>query len=233
MNPPLREQGTSRKKWGRWDVADGRTIYAADPAECAYAETLAWARKAIDIDLLTLFDPSEGESDEDLKDLTLETEAESEWGTRHHMPVGSVPAGWRQERLIHDIQLPESGWFVDIDAAETISAIIKHWPGVLSSAGVRELTSSQLHGENRDFTTTLAEKIRALTLYDGALPHGITYASKHDSEWLCWAVWLRALDDGKPLASEPTQASSGRVIEAPINNMPLRRVCGIFDIACH
>lgn len=232
MNPPVRT-ASDRAEWGRWDVADSRTIYAGIPQECGYAETLAWARPAIDIDLADLFDPSEGETAADLGGLTLTTEAESEWSSRHHMGVGKVAAGWRQERLIHELTLPESGWFVQVDAAETISAITRRWPDILASAGVQQLTTAHIHGEQRPLTTTLGEKIRGEVLWDGSLPHGVTYVSKHDSQWRCWAIWLRALDDGKPLSSEPTKAGHGAPIEPPATNPALHKVCGLFGIVCH
>ncbi len=140
---------------------------------------------------------------------------------------------WRDDRRIHRLTLPGSGWFVDVEAAETISAITRRWPGVLAAAGVQQLTTSHLHGEQRQLTTALAEKLRGAVLWDGSLPHGIVYSSKHDASWRCWAVWLRAFDDGKPLSNEPTRADTGVVIEAPMNNPPLRRICELFGITCH
>jgi hypothetical protein len=71
MTPPLRPHGGLRDGWGRWDVAGGHTIYGGSPEECAYAETLAWARPAISIALSELFDPSQGETEEDLTGITL------------------------------------------------------------------------------------------------------------------------------------------------------------------
>lgn len=129
--------------------------------------------------------------------------------------------------------LPQSGWFVDIESAETISAITKQWPDILNVAGVTELTTAHLHGENRRLTTTIAEKIHGSMLWDGSSAHGIVYSSKHDAQWRCWAIWLRAIDDGKTLKSETTHADDGHAIEKPNQNPALRRVAELFGFRCH
>lgn len=232
MNPPLRGVKEDRREWGRWDVVGHRTIYSGNPEPCAYAESLAWAKPAIDIQLSDLFDPSD-EDEKAVEDVTLEEAVAQEWADRHHMRLGCVPAGWRQERLLHQLVLPSGGWFVDIEAAETISAITKQWTDLLVGAEVSELTTAHLHGEKRSLTTGIAEKIHASMLADGSYAHGIIYSSKHDAGWRCWAIWLRALDDGKTILSEPTRTDSGRTIEEPNQNPALKRVSDLFGFRCH
>ncbi|EUA11415.1 RES domain protein [Mycobacterium kansasii 732] len=122
---------------------------------------------------------------------------------------------------------------MDVEAAETISAITKQWPDLLLGAGVTELTTAHLHGEKRSFTTAVAEKIHGSILSDGSYAHGIVYSSKHDVLWRCWAIWLRAVDDGKTLWSEPTHADDGHAIEEPHQNAALQRVADLFGFRCH
>ena len=236
--PPLRQESwgpkEDRREWGRWDVLGHRTIYGGSPEASAYAESLVWAKPAIDIQLSDLFDLSGDEDDDALDDLTLEEVVAQEWADRHHMKLGGVPAGWRQERLLHELVLPNFGWFVDIEAAETIAAFTRQWPDLLVGAGVtRELTTAHLHGEKRSLTTGIAEKIHGSMLWDGSYAHGIVYSSKHDVAWRCWAIWLRAIDDGKTVWSEPTRADDGHAIDEPHLNESLRRVAELFGFRCH
>ncbi|BCJ83973.1 MULTISPECIES: hypothetical protein [unclassified Mycolicibacterium] len=131
------------------------------------------------------------------------------------------------------ITLPPSGWFVDIEAAESISVLMRDYGDLLTACGVDQLTTEHLHGTDRLLTTSIAEAVHQITLSDGSLPHGIHFTSKHDRAWECWSVWLRMVDDGKHLSSEPTSAHPGDHIEPPALNKPLRQVCDLFRLICH
>jgi hypothetical protein len=226
MNPPQRVPAGDRSIWGRWDVAGHRTIYAGSPEACAYAESLAPFRPKIDIKLAELFD-------DDLEDWTLEKQVQKEWAERNHMRVAAIPQNWREERNICPLELPDSGWFVDIEAAESMAAIFQQHGHVLAAAGVEQLTTAHLHGENRILSTAIAERVHQSTLWDGSRPHGILYRSKHDGNWDCWAIWLRAVDDGKPVSAEPTRLTSTNEIKAPLHNDALRAVLKLFNLTCH
>lgn len=238
LNPPLRDMASSRSDWGRYDTPGGRTIYGASPAEASYAESLASQkvdRLLIATSMDELFDLDEQtSSDEWLIDVVR-----SEWATAHHMSPGTIAQGWREARLIHKMTLPLTGWFVEVEAAESISSITRGLRPVLVTAGVlsnetgREdmrLTTGELKGRNRSLTTEIAGWVRAQELDDGSRPHGIVYESKHSSGWACWAIWLRALDDGKEALAEPTKACDGQPISSPEHNDPLRRVASLFDL---
>jgi hypothetical protein len=162
LNPPLRTQKKPRGQWGRYDVLDHRTIYAGMPERCAYAESLAFARPDIDIELSEFFD-------DDTYFGRLEDEIIKEWTQRDHMSPRQVAAAWRNERLIYRLVLPETGWFVDIEHSDSIAAIIHSLQPALSMAGVQQLTTSHLRGENRALTTSIAEWIHKQVLDDGAL----------------------------------------------------------------
>lgn len=226
MNPPLRTAKTPRGQWGRYDVLEHRTIYAGAPEHCAYAESLAFARTDIDIELSELFD-------DDVYFGSLEDEIIQEWMDRDHMTPHQLAAAWRNERLIHEMILPASGWFVDIEHSSSIAAIVENLKPALSMAGVQQLTTSHLRGEDRALTTSIAEWIHKQVLDDGSLPLGIRYGSKHDSHWDNWAIWLRAIDDGKDASSEPTRARPGQAIDKPERNPSLRYICDLFNINCH
>lgn len=148
------------------------------------------------------------------------------------MPPRQIAAAWRNERLIYPLVLPETGWFVDIEQSDSIAAIIHSLQPALSMAGVQQLTTSHLRGEDRALTTSIAGWIHKQVLDDG-LPLGIRYGSKHDSHWTNWAIWLRAVDDGKDASSEPTRAGPGEAIGKPENNPALRKICDLYDVHCH
>jgi hypothetical protein len=226
MNPLVRTSKTSRGQWGRYDVLNHRTIYAGTPLAAAYAESLAFARPNIDIELSDLFD-------DEVNFGSLKDEIIKEWMERDHMPPGQIAAAWRNERLLYPLTLPLAGWFVDIESSASIAAIVHNLQPALSMAGVQQLTTSHLRGEDRALTTNIAEWIHKQVLDDGSLPLGIVYGSKHDSHWTNWAIWLRAIDDGKDPSSEPTRAGAGEAILKPMHNESLRLICKLFDINCH
>lgn len=215
MNPRERPEIADRGDWGRYDVPKHRTIYGATPRECAYAESLAAQRLKFapgthhDLRIRDLFDDDE--------DISFHDEIEREWLERNHMPPGKVAAGWRHERKLYSLRLPAEGYFVDVEAAESISAISR-------ALCIEWLTVGALRGEDRALTTRVAEWLWHIKLDDGSSPHGIRYASKHGSDWFCWAVWLRLMDDGGSASDEPTLADSGTAIESSDRNSPLRKV---------
>ena len=61
----------------------------------------------------------------------------------------------------------------------------------------------------RTHDTHCAVHTRKVSVRRGSLAHGITYSSKSGVNYTCYAVWLRALDDGKTLRSEPTRVVGG------------------------
>lgn len=69
---------------------------------------------------------------------------------------------------------------------------------------LRDLTVSTITGDVRAVTTHVAKWVRGLNLDDGSMPLGIRFPSKRGTNLENWAIWLRAVDDGKPVESEPT-----------------------------
>lgn len=230
LNPQQRDGIGDRSDWGRYDVAGGRTAYGASPREAAFGESLAAQRLKFTRIAPTwqdLFDdaPPPGVT-------SLLQAVELEWADRQYMPPGTVAAGWRHERLVYELRLPASGWFIDIERSESIAVVSQGLKSELAALGLQTLTTGDLRGERRDVTTTIAGWLRGQVLDDGSLPHGIRFGSKHDSTWTCWAIWLRALDDGKPLSSEPTTSDSGVEIKGWEQNEELARVVRLFGLKC-
>lgn len=233
MNPLLRPAADEdRASWGRFDVAGHRTVYGGSPRQAAYAESLARFRPALAMPLTELFD------DEDPATTVLE-EVEKEWESLLSWRPGMLPRAWRDDRLEHTLTLPTSGWFVDIEHAATVR-VVENALGreLLAIASATEgLTVAQLRGEDRSTTTAVAGWLRALTLDDGHRAHGIRYGSKHGSNWTCWAIWLRVVDDGsdpaRDVLREPTTADAGVPIGPPERNPALQEVVDLFDLTCY
>lgn len=235
MNPQLRDPSVDPdvSTWGRFDVANHRTIYGASPAEGAYGEALAVFRPAPDLADAALADLFDADDEMDPHGTVMEA-AMGEWNDLVRFVPRFLPAGWRTERLRYEITLPDWGWFIDLEHASSLAAVGAALAGQLNSLGVRgrHLTVADLRGSNRRLTTEIAAWAWKQVLDDGSLPHGIVYSSKHDSDWRCWAVWLRKVDDGHPLSAEPTSADAGTAIDHVDKNPPMRHVAKLFGLDC-
>ncbi len=189
--------------WSRWDVPGHRTIYAGAPAACSYAETLT------DLRLRPSQNSLAGKKLSDFFDL--EPDQPDDWilavlerDRVDSMNTDAISCEWRHDRKLHTLSLPAGGWFVQLDTDASISALRLGY-------GL-DITVADIYSEDRATTVRIAEIVHALVLDDGSLPHGILYRSKHGTNWNCWAIWLRALDDGHAESSEPTR----RKIESAI-----------------
>lgn len=175
---------TSRQAWGRYDVP-GHTFYVAENRGTAYAEVLSGFKRA------------NGAADplsEDAKfaGMSLEDYIEEiarEWSERDFMGLGAIPAGWRYDRGLFPVVLPDSGWLVDIEHPDSIAAIEGAIGPLLASLNVPHLTTGTLRSEERAVTTQIAEHLHASTLDTGATPLGVHFGSKHGAAW-CKAIWL-------------------------------------------
>ncbi len=233
FNPLLRyddpqDRSRQRREWGRYDVPGHRTVYGASPAAAAYGESIAFARqRLVDRVLGEFFSESDRGNTQTLGEVI-----DKEWKDKGALGPGFLPAQWRLERLEYKLQLPPEGWFVDIEAAQSLSAISQALASTLDSFGAEHLTVAHLRGEDRRITTAVAEWVHGLVLEDGSRAHGIRYGSKHGTDWSCWALWLRALDGGQDLAAEPTRANDGTEIKECVNNLDLRTAAELFRIRC-
>lgn len=210
MNPLVPTDLGDVGAWGRWDVLDHRTIYAGATAQGAYLETLQSLRldPGASPRLGDLFDHDD-EAGQTLLDAVTQ-EWEKCFGG--FIP-GRIPSSWRHQRALYRLRLPRDGWLVDVGHSDSVAAVAQHLPEQLEVLNVSALTLEHIHGTDRALTTAIAEWIHGLVLDDGSLPHGIRYNSKWGNEQACYAIWLRAIDDGKPRLSEPTSLIETHDIE--------------------
>lgn len=203
--PPLsaitREPGaTSRVGWNRYDVPDRETFYVAETRESAYAEVLAPFKRANgSVDPLAKDARALGMALEEFVE-----EVAREWSEQDFMGLGAIPAGWRYDRGMIPVVLPESGWLVDIEHPDSISAIERMMGEELSSLRVDHLTTGTLRGEDRATTTAIATRLHDIVLDTQDTPLGIHFGSKHGAAW-CKALWLdhSAASEILTLAAEP------------------------------
>ena len=226
LNPRVPKPDDDPHRWGRWDVLGHQTIYAARSPAGALVETLQAFRLEATNDppLHDLFDDETGET------TVLEAVAQDwarEWGD--FFP-GKIPQGWRESRNLYQLRLPTNGWLVDIDDGHSVSVIGQALKDELRELGVDRFTVQQLYEDDRALrlTTMIAEWIWRQLLDDGHLPHGIRYRSKWGGNYGCYALWLRALDDGKGLDSEPTRLLGAQCINR--DDSALNEAAGIHRL---
>lgn len=230
MNPPQRPNSGARGKWGRYDVPDHRTVYAASPPQAAYAEALASQRPGLSA--LTVGDFFDLPDDDAISpDLPLIDLVASDW-TEHHHPPGTVFAGWRHDRLEYTLTLPTTGWFVDITHHDSVQVLRTAMSSTVLEYGELDFSTSTLTSEHRELTSRIASWIRRQILDDGSLPHGIKYGSKHGTDYFCWAVWLRGVDDGHPTTAEPTKVKHESEVQEHRNNPALAAIAKLFGLKC-
>ncbi|MGI8417417.1 MAG: RES domain-containing protein [Nakamurella sp.] len=223
MNPQVRDRSADREKWNRWDTSGGRTLYAADTALGAYAEVLAYIRENLPkTPLSELFpddDPTEGDDQTTLTDQV-----------RAEMPAPTlrdkITPGWRAIRTHYELKISSSGWFVDVLTGPSIQTLNHVF--IPTGETVGTMTSANLTGEQRQLTTSVAEWVRNQVLDDGSLPMGIKYQSKHGNDIPAYAIWLRALDDGKSPRSEHVQLVTETAVKK--DDPDLREVASWYDL---
>ncbi|WCT06089.1 RES family NAD+ phosphorylase [Rhodococcus qingshengii] len=202
LNPPPRPLDGDRSSWGRWDVPGHRTVYAASSETAAFSEVISYITPDLPKQPLANFFDDVTLADND----TLDEQIAAELPQHGAMASRSISKGWRDERSSYTLTLPDDGWFVDVSASQSISAIGLALADELLAYEVPELTLGVITGSlDKGITTTIAAWIHSRVLDDGTLPHGIVYRSKWGAEWRSWAIWLRKVDDGSSINSEPTK----------------------------
>ncbi|HEY5846594.1 MAG TPA: hypothetical protein VIU11_06945 [Nakamurella sp.] len=176
------------------------------------------------------------ESDPDDNRTLLEAST-GEWDEQWLVRTGCLAAGWRLSRLEYKLQLPTFGWFVDIQHPDSIATITDSKGSLLQSLDVdddvNEEPAEQQLSESRTVTTAIARWVRGRILFDGSRPHGIVYPSKHRFNGtvpVCWAIWLRHVDEGRSHLCEPTKADDGAEVRRLDQNQPLLTVAKAFNL---
>lgn len=205
LAPVARQLGDSAGGWSRYDTA-GRTIYATQERLTAFMELLAPYRTVVTNERRALQPVADfmGVSLDDLwRDVV------SEWDEAEMMKASWLPRMFREGRGVYTLKFP-NGWWIDMAASETISAMHDLFEDGWPTAGGRvsgSLTLSHLTGDDRVLTTSIASMLREhIELDDGTLPLGVQFLSKHGTPskgtGLCWAYWMREKDSG---LEEPTR----------------------------
>lgn len=223
--PPRNPAAHPVQGWSRWDTP-GRTIYGCTSAIGAFAEVIEYIRPdPPQIPMAELFDDVEpGDA------ATLAEQIARELPMHGAMMYRSISQGWRDARTLYELQLPHTGWFVNITGAESISALSAQLgPTLLAECGIEQLTLSELTTSSpalKTLTTGIATWIRdQVVLFDGERPHGIMYPSKWGTTLGDnYAMWMRRTDDGT--GPDPVRqldySSIGRHFEPLIDAARLR-----------
>ncbi|MBF6330460.1 RES domain-containing protein [Nocardia transvalensis] len=225
LNPLLRgvSSSESRDAWNRYDVAGQRTVYAASTEQGAYGELLAPLKPKLPASAAIYFD--DVASDDDLESLIRE-----EWQSAGHRAPREVDLMWLSEYRLYRLTLPARGWFIDIEAATSLSAITRYAPPSLIERGIREVSVAELRGSDRELTTAIATSVWPLTLDDTSLAHGIMYGSRHGSDWNCWAVWLRRTKRDRAARGLITTADRGIEVLQPALNPALDAILTTYGL---
>lgn len=225
LNPLLRGlpgEG-SPAAWNRYDVAGQKTVYAAGTEEGAYGELLAPLKPRLPVAASTYFDDV-GPGDE------LDSLIREEWENAGFRAPREIDLTWLTEYRLYRITLPTMGWFIDIEAASSLSAIARYPPPSLIESGVTEVSVAELRGRDRALTTAIATRLWPITLDDDSLAHGIMYGSRHGSEWSCWAIWLRRTRSGRATKGLIPAADPGVEVLPPAVNPPLDAILTTYDL---
>lgn len=186
-----------RSSWGRYDAAGTETLYTAGDRAGAFAEVLA----AFKVPLGT---GSALEVDARALGLTLEeflADVAADWEERSFMQTGTLPRSWRDDRVALRIRHPDTGWLVDVEHPDTLSALEPGLRPHLLVGGWTSFTTAALRSEDRSLTTAAADLVHDAILDDGSHPVGIHFGSKHGGSW-CRATWLDRTRDLTVLSSE-------------------------------
>lgn len=139
------------------------------------------------------------------------------------MPSGYLAAGWRFERRMYSLSLPTTGFWIDVEHADSLSPIVMALEPDLASLGATTLDRSNVLGPNREITVLIASWMRGLILDDGSHAYGITWQSKH-GHGRCWAYWIRPTDRDTAAASTESPTLLGEGKELSTNNADLKSV---------
>lgn len=188
-----------RAGWSRFDLGPaappppdlGYTIYGASRKDTAFVEVLGW-KAATSKTFAGLYEEASFTGtpiDKVLADLRV-----------MGAPIGQVTEKWRKERAIFTLKTQDEIW---IDPTDRVNLSIVAGMTGGSFGAHRRLTTADITGDDRTFTTFVAETLRNLDISDehGNLSKifGIRYQSKFgaaDEDDYCWTAWLNAPNTG-------------------------------------
>ena len=104
------------------------------------------------------------------------------------MPLGEVPADWRQRRLAAHVSLSPECRFLDVEHLDTREHLRHELASVLTGLGHTDLDVATVRGGDRRLTRWISDWAFRYEDDDGRLA-GVRYISRLDSRWECWAVF--------------------------------------------
>jgi len=229
LQPIRRGIKWDRSDWNRYDVPGHQTVYAATPTVAAYGESLAYLRAGLDKTKLSQVFVESSEDHFDGQQSIQEAVA-AEWAEMNFQAPGTLNAGWRHARALYELKLPNHGWFIDIQDAESLAALRRRLSHPLRVLDVSTLTLSHLTGEDRRLTTAIADWLWRVTLEDGQTAHGIKYSSKYGSNWTCWALWMRSDSADHQLTAQAIKSAPGLEIRPCQNNPDLQSATNVLGL---
>ncbi len=152
----------------RFDSAVGnyRVWYFATEIEGCYAETLAPLRP----------DPA-----------VVAAIGKDEDGL---MPLGEIPADWRQRRIAVRATFPEDRPFLDVEDAGTRAVLRQKLASWLALFGLDDIDVPAIRSKDRRLTRVVSQWVWEEHEAPGSLPFaGVRFCSRLGSEWECWAVF--------------------------------------------
>jgi hypothetical protein len=106
------------------------------------------------------------------------------------MDAGSVPAEWRQRRLLAQVVFPEGWEFLDVNALETRETLRVELAEVLAFYGYNDLDIAVVRGADRRVTRFISQWTWHQALEDGSPRYaGIRYTSRLEDSWELWAAF--------------------------------------------
>lgn len=152
----------------RFDVPGSGVLYLADDPEACFLETLARFRPSASARQALASEPST------------------------FMALGSVPAQWREERVLAVIRVVAPLPFLDVDQPQTHTFLTERMGEALRARGLENLDKSHVRGSDRQLTRAIARWAFSATDDQGApLYGGIRYTSRFD-ELSCYALFKGA-----------------------------------------
>ena len=110
------------------------------------------------------------------------------------MPPGEIAADWRRRRLaVLARTADEEALFLDVEALETRSALVRLLAPALARLGISDLDIPTIRGRDRrvnmaDISYWAWREVNEDASFRYA---GLRYLSRLSTEWECWAVFDR------------------------------------------
>jgi hypothetical protein len=176
LRPPLAPDELDQPKTGnRFDSPLGsyRVSYFSTTLDGCFGETLARYRP----------------------DVSRLGEIGAEWRDLGFMPLGELPADWRNRRLAVKVQFsnphhPGRAKFLDVEHLDTRERMRVELAQILSLLGYDDLDVATVRGGDRRVTRAISWWAHQYRDDEGRpLFAGVRYLSRLDNDWECWAVF--------------------------------------------